>query len=85
MIFSPRSITKLYNIDIIVAAIPLVIEEYADVRFVFSSYTLDQEYFDLLMTNEYKDYISMTKKKVKNLDKLHDNQKYVEEFIDNLA
>ena len=55
--FSPRSINKLYNIDIIVAAIPLVIEEYVDVRFVFSAHALDQEYFDSIMTSEYKDYI----------------------------
>ena len=48
---------KLYNIDIIVAAIPLVIKEYADVRFVFSAHALDQEYFDLIMKNDYKDYI----------------------------
>ena len=57
VIFSPRSINKLYNIDIIVAAIPLVIKEYADVRFVFSAHALDQEYFDLIMKNDYKDYI----------------------------
>lgn len=57
VVFSPRSINKLYNIDIIVAAIPLVIEEYVDVRFVFSAHALDQEYFDSIMTSEYKDYI----------------------------
>ena len=51
VIFSPRSINKLYNIDIIIAAIPLVIEEYVDVRFVFSAHAIDQEYFDLIRGN----------------------------------
>lgn len=37
-------------------------------------------YNDLM--EEYKDHISFNKKKIKELDKIHNNQKYIEEYID---
>ena len=42
-----------------------------------------KDYYKIM--NEYKEYISYNKKKIKKLDKLHDNQKYVEEYIDSLS
>ena len=60
IVFSPRSINKLYNIDIIINAIPLVVKEFSDVKFVFSAHSVDQGYFDLIMDNNLKKHIVIT-------------------------
>jgi glycosyltransferase involved in cell wall biosynthesis len=44
IVFSPRAIQPIYNLDIIVQAIPLVRERFPDVCFLFNTYNPDPEY-----------------------------------------
>ena len=53
MIFSPRGLTDLYNIDVIIESIPLVKQYFPDCRFVFCRHfgKLESEYQEIITKN----------------------------------
>ena len=53
IVFSPRNLTDLYNIDTIIHAASMVKKKIPNVRFVFVGYALDkQEYFEAMARGE---------------------------------